>query len=483
MIRFNLNFVFQGFLVLIVALSFFLNLNSYPGQKYLFFFFNIITLSLFFTLYKFKVSYFELFFFILLILGFWFKLFFILYSDDYLAYEGDFKLITDKSRIGKIYDETLIVIIFAFLACLIGCRVRKFFEKKLFKFGPVRFSMKKKFKNFYKINRFRIMFFFIIFLVTIWFLNYNYKIYSKGIVNNEIPILLNYIFAWLFNYGLSVFAAMYIFIDFYVFREKKIIFIGIFETFFSNISILSRAFALVFLVYLKGFIDTLKDYKSNLNVKNFFLKISFFGAIFFLISLFIVNEIRGKTFFIGNKSNIEKKIDLDISNKITNNFIDFKKLAVERWVGIDSLLSVSNYPYKNIDLFLESLKEKKLHREQSFYMKNFYTNFVFEKNANENLNTVILPGIIAFLYYSGSKLLVFLGIIFFIVFFSLIEKFFWNYSQNRILSSIIGFTLAMRLAHFGYLPVNTIQYLFSLLITFFIVFFISSIFLKFEWKR
>ena len=327
------------------------------------------------------------------------------------------------------------------------------------------------------------MFFFIIFLVTIWFLNYNYKIYSKGIVNNEIPILLNYIFAWLFNYGLSVFAAMYIFIDFYVFREKKIIFIGIFETFFSNISILSRAFALVFLVYLKGFIDTLKDYKSNLNVKNFFLKISFFGAIFFLISLFIVNEIRGKTFFIGNKSNIEKKIDLDISNKITNNFIDFKKLAVERWVGIDSLLSVSNYPYKNIDLFLESLKEKKLHREQSFYMKNFYTNFVFEKNANENLNTVILPGIIAFLYYSGSKLLVFLGIIFFIVFFSLIEKFFWNYSQNRILSSIIGFTLAMRLAHFGYLPVNTIQYLFSLLITFFIVFFISSIFLKFEWKR
>ena len=49
---------------------------------------------------------------------------------------------------------------------------------------------------------------------------------------------------------------------------------------------------------------------------------------------------------------------------------------------------------------------------------------------------------------------------------------------NAILSSIIGYALAMRLVHFGYLPLNTIPFLLSFIITLLFVALISKIIWK-----
>ncbi len=113
-------------------------------------------------------------------------------------------------------------------------------------------------------------------------------------------------------------------------------------------------------------------------------------------------------------------------------------------------------------------------------MNHFFKSFKFEDDIDPSLNTVILPGLIAFLYYSGSYILVGLGVIFFILFFSYIELIFFKFSNNNnILASIIGFALAWRLSHFGYLPLNTFQFLISFFLTFILVIIIT----KFVWKN
>ena len=58
----------------------------------------------------------------------------------------------------------------------------------------------------------------------------------------------------------------------------------------------------------------------------------------------------------------------------------------------------------------------------------------------------------------------------------MIEKLFLHFSgNNSILSNIIGYALATRVAHFGYVPYNTINYLLSLVGTLILVIIISRI--------
>ena len=153
-------------------------------------------------------------------------------------------------------------------------------------------------------------------------------------------------------------------------------------------------------------------------------------------------------------------------------------LSVNRWVGIDALLSVSQNENISFEFFKSSLSEKKQFRKGSFYIDNFYQNF--ENTEKENFNVVITPGLIPFLYYTGSVIFVFISMIIIIIFCSLIEKIFFLFSaKNEILINVIGYAMAVRVTHFGYLPYNTFNYLLSLLITLFFVYILSLVI----WKK
>ena len=104
----------------------------------------------------------------------------------------------------------------------------------------------------------------------------------------------------------------------------------------------------------------------------------------------------------------------------------------------------------------------------------------FKYSGKENLNVVITPGLIPFLYYTGSVTFVFISMIIIILFCSLIEKLFFLYSaKNQLLINIIGYAMAVRAAHFGYLPYNTINYLLSIFLTLLFVYILSI----FIWKK
>ena len=230
-------------------------------------------------------------------------------------------------------------------------------------------------------------------------------------------------------------------------------------------TILSRSFVLFFLAYSRGFLSIIKN-KKNFIFNNFFLKI-FFSIIIIFFSIKFVSDSRN-IFFYDNKD--QKNIT------IQETFSEIVSLAINRWVGIDALLSVSQNKKNSFELIKSALKEKKEISNKSFYIQNFFKKFEYNKLNNEKLNVVITPGIVAFLYYSGSIIFVFFSIIAIIILFSLIEKIFFLLSGNNfILSNIIGFSLANRIAHFGYVPFNTLYFILSFIITLLLVFFLNKI--------
>ena len=431
-------------------------------------------------IFKKNTTYFEFFFFSFLILGFWLKPNFVLFFENFRFTEGDIaylKLSTQKKK--EIFNESFFVIIIAFIASILSSVFRKHLQIIFIKKETKKISFKKNFVKFYRRNRIRLLFFYVLSLVLINFINIYFNIYSKGLVNNEIPNFIRSFFAWCFNYGISAMTAIYLFVDILIFKEKKFFLLGLFETFISNITIMSRAFFLTFVAYLKGLIDLMNRLKIKYSNRGIILLI-FIISFFFVISFIFVEKLRNKNYII-EKENNERILYSQSLVKVDKNFYKkIIKIGVTRWVGIDGLLSVTANDEKSFNLFFRALQEKPDYGQKSFYMKNFFSSFKIESSLNKNLNTVILPGVVAFLYYSGSYLFVFFGMIFFLLLFTFLEILFTKYSNNNnILASIIGFALAWRLSNFGYLPINTIQFIFSFIGTLIIVVCIS----KLLWKK
>ena len=162
--------------------------------------------------------------------------------------------------------------------------------------------------------------------------------------------------------------------------------------------------------------------------------------------------------------------------KINKTYNEIISLSIHRWVGIDSLLAVSQNKNLNFKFFLSSFNEKKNIKKKSFYIDNFFTKFKYDKAEKKNLNRIITPGIVAFLYYSGSLFFVFISMILIILFCIYIEKLFYDFSmKNIILANIIGYALSIRLIHFGYVPLNTLNFLFSFFLTFVLINFAMNI--------
>jgi hypothetical protein len=302
--------------------------------------------------------------------------------------------------------------------------------------------------------------------------NFNYKIYSKGLVNNNIYSAIKYFYSWCLTYGLAVLVSQLMYIDFHVFNKKKIFILGFIEAFFTNVVIYSRASLLISCAYLRGFL-LLIQIKKNFLISPFSIfKFVFIIYIFFLISFYSVKQLRFSFFYKPN-NNIN-------SVSMTEAINEIKHLSINRWVGIDALLSVSQSNKLNFSFFLSAWKERKEVRNNSFYINHFFKSFKYSDDEKANVNIVITPGLIAFLLYSGSAFVVFFSVLFLVLICVFIEKTFFMFSfGNIILSHIIGYALALRLIHFGYVPSNTINFLISFLLTLCGIYIMSKII----WKK
>ena len=440
---------FYIFTSLVFLISYFLNFNNYIGNKFLFFIFQFSSFALFLTAIKKDNSSFEFFTYFFFLLSFWFKFNCILYFENINVTEGDFNLTISN------YDNSTFIIIVVFISCILTSFVKKFILKNYITNNE--FKLNHKFITFYKRYKIFIYLLFCIFLIFIWITNSYNKIYSKGLVNENVPLFIKYFYSWNLNYGLAVLTSILIYIDFLIFKNKRIFIFGILESFFTQINIYSRSFLLYFFAYLRGFLQLHNTKNFNFS-KLLATKISLVVLIFFILSFYSANKLRNNQFYNYDKA--------QTSIPLMTTFNEIFYLSINRWVGIDALLAVSQSKNLNFKFFLSALHEKRNIKEESFYNKNFFKRFENSKIKNKNLNLIVTPGIVAFLYYSGSAFFVFFAISILILICSYIEMLFYYFSlRNIILANIIGYALALRFIHFGYVPINTINFILSFILT------------------
>ena len=471
----------------IIFFTAFLIISIYASQFYegsifgFYFFFLLLT---FFYLTNSKSCYFEIFFSSYLFLGFWFK-----YVFSLIFYNG---IIYDSGQIKSTkIDEVLILTILITFVCLISSFLNKKFINIDTKKNETR--IKSFCENFYLNNRSIILITFILLISFVGFFNNKLGIFQRGFIYlPETSMYINNFIKWLLLFGFTTFSCFIIHIEILNYKKINIftVIIAFFEIFISYTSMLSRSFiinsiSLIFPIYQKSL------FFKKAHDKKF---ISLFVVIIFLalISLYVVNNIRLSKLYSmqdewtanqNKQLNIESPKDLKIKeynfqipkselenlqNKPVTPTKVINFILINRWIGIDSLIVVNSFEKKNFDLFFQSLREEKSNFDNTFYEKTF--NLSSEKlNIEINqkyLKGNTLPGIISFLYYSGSVYFVLISLFIIFILCNSFERLIKKITQgNTIFVCFLSNMIATRLIHFGYAPKDTYLFILSILLS------------------
>ena len=440
---------------------------NYNGNKIIYLVFSLIGNFLIFFSFRKNAIFLETFFGLLLWLGFWFKFTLTISFTDGVFREG---VGTFNYSIHS-FNETLLVSTIGLLGFISGGYFREFF---LFRY-PEKLSFNFKNNNFFINNKNTIWIIFIIFFTYVAASNFYLKIYQKGLLPVED---FNFIFSgtykWLLLFGMTSISSIIIFFEInilkkYLFISSLIIFL---EIFFSAFSMLSRgmifnSFAILFGIY--KFTKKINNYQK---ISEYFKSIIIISVLFY-ISVASVNYVRSNYFYVGKSSNFVKEMmeksftkekqgikKTEKYNTLTKHHFEFTYLLINRWVGIDGVMSViSKKELLNVDLLKESFSERANSETPTFYEMKFgledlenYT-YVRKKQQYSNVKGNTLPGLIAVSYYAGSYYLLFFIIFLITILASIIEYFAFRFSnRNLIFSALIGQIIAFRFIHFGYLP-------------------------------
>ncbi len=474
------NFFKFFFIFCIIVLTVF-GLQNFIGNKIIYLSFSLICNFLIFFALRKNAIFFETFFSIFLWLGFWFKFTCTLVLSDG-KFRGDGTGMFDYTS--KSFDETLIISQIAILAFITAGFFREYF---IFKY-PKKITLNNFKQNFFSYGRKKIWIIYIVFFLLIGLINFYFKIYQKGLVPiYDLNFLLSGIFKWLLLFGLSAISATLIFYEYDFFKKfffisALIIFIETFTTSFSMISrgMFFNAFALLYGIY------KFSNKVNQPNNLNFYLKSFLFIIILFYISVSTVNYIRANYFYVGKSFEF-------VNDKFTDNLEEDKThkkysspkqinseilyLIVNRWVGIDGVMSVSaKRDLLNLSFLISAFKERASLDTPTFYeMKFDLRENKISDNLYKNVKGNTLPGIIGFLYYSGSYYILFFSIFLISIISAFIELLSFKLSsQNLIFSSLIGQVIAFRFIHFGYLPHQTYLLFGSIIFTIILLFVLNS---------
>lgn len=442
--------------VILVMLAIF----SYPGSKLIYLFFSASFLSLFFLGFSKNRIFFDTFLGGLMLLGFWSKLSFFLISGFRHTGEavGHFDFSDAK------FDKALLVASVGALGFVAVRLLRPLFFK--YSNNPSPSPTPSSFDNLYLRNKRLILGIFTFLIILVGVSNIYLGIYQRGMLPERVlPFKLNSVYTWLLLFGLTSISSLLINIELKHLRKISLplIFITIFELFFSNISILSRAmivsfFALIFAVYLKSQIDKLK-LQLKLIITTLLIFITFFGS-----SVYLTQHIRHSVFYNPDYT-IKSRLDgflLAANEKVRfyhgkQKFFEkvFQGLLINRWVGLEGTMAVSSYPNLSWDLFKESLNEKSIEEGTSFYDKKI-TQSHYVYNTKSRNRHITLPGVIGFFFYPGSYLFLFIATFLMGLIGAIIEIISFKLSaRNMIFASLTSCVVAFRFAHFGFAPLRS----------------------------
>ena len=430
-------------------------LKEYQGQSYVYILFSFVSYLLIYFGFRKNALFFDSFIGVFLWLGFWLKatVRIIFFDGVPLApHAVEFK------STGTEYDQVLLISTCAFSGIFIASWLR---QKYLFIYpDKVDEVCQPGLYNIYIKYRKLVLFLFVLIFVSVAAINLLLGIYQRGeISQTTLPYGLNGVLKWLLLFGLASFSAILLKFEYLVAKKTTFLvaFITLLESFFSSISLLSRGMILNLSSLGYGAVRELKLFKIKLKVR-FFLG-CFLGFIFlFGSSVLTVNYIR----VLSSESSITEKPGMESNTeKLTKQRNDLiyltlqqsKILFVERWVGLEGVMSVSSYPNKGWDLWREAWQEKYSENITSFYdIKLINSHYQYVKN-HHYINT---PGIIGFLFYPGSYSFLFVCMVLISLGASCLEIFIYKFGgKNIILCSLLAQVIAYRLASFGYVPAQS----------------------------
>ena len=466
---------------------------NYTGNKFLYSLFTITNIYLIIFAFRKKAIFFETFFSLLLFLGYWFKFTMIISFTDGVFREG----VGNFDYSSNNFDYGLIISIIGIIPLIIFGHIRERFF-----YYPEKINLIKNRNNFFVKYRKSIIFLFLTLVLTISMINAYFQIYQKGLLPiNEINFFFSGTIKWLLLFGLTSISTVLIFLEYNYFKKifNLTIFISLLEVFLSSLSMISRGMIFNSSALLYGIYKYNKKTVKIMKKENFYIYV-FITIVFFYLSVMMVNTIRTNYFYVGKSAietkketgekllleNIDQKYLEEIKSKKFN-FVDLNNevfyLIINRWVGIDSTLVVSqNKDMLSKNLFVLALNEKPKKNYPTFYEKTFFLEDVKtynEKNPYVNVKGNTLTGVISFLFFTGSFIFLFIGMLVLVAIGSLIEIISYKISNsNLIFASLIGQIIAFRYIHFGYLPKQSYLLFGSIILTLIIMYMFMNKFIK-----
>ena len=492
---------------IIIVISFGCSSYLYSGNKLIFslFFFSIhlyVVISFFFS-----NLFFDKVLSTFLWLGFYMAIFFKIIFKVQSLKEGDgnFAYLPDQFNKVLIWSSVAILAFIASSLChKFMIKLKKLDEKDNFKLI-----------SFYKKYRYKTLSIFLILILIINFYNFKFGIYQKGLTPlHEIHPFLLIILKFFIIFGLTAISTLLV--DYEIKSKNKltllILLIFYFEIITTSTVLLSRSY-----IFLGGFIlfsilIFYKVEKVNANYVNSFLLNIFVLVFVFLINIQFINsagdikyfdpqfiysdqikEIKEKKYdttkelelindekkiLMKHIKKIEDKKNISYKEKIYNKFKNISFLIQNRFIGFESLAIVTSSERQSKEAFWNAFQEEISYQpKKGYYSKNFMnTGGANLISGSLRQHTVFLPGIIAFVSYYGSLIFLFISLFLLHFFLSYIEKISYTLSFNsRVFSSFVGFTLAYRLIHFGYVPKNSYMLLAAIFISIFGIFIISKL--------
>jgi hypothetical protein len=457
-------------LAIIFVAIFILLLTSYASQKYsgnisVFLLFTVTANFLLYLGFSKNAIFFDTFIGVLFWLGFWLKLTIRVTFFDGFFHEpiGSF----DRSDIA--FDQSLLVATCGMLGLIFVSLIRR----KLFFNYPNNIENISHINLFYIYKRYRkyILFLFLFLFLFISISNFALGIYQRGIITQtKLPFGLSGLYKWLLLFGLASFSALFLNFEFKVNKKQPFVmfFLSLLESFFSNVSMLSRGMVLNSSALLFGALVSFRINAIKIRLNSVVVVLLTFSIMFFSSSL-LVNYFRVNLY--------ENSENSSTWNRIIERTAP---LFIDRWVGMEGVMAVSSHPNLSWNLLNTALKESYNEREASFYDNTFIRSPYFDIDKTKH-HFISLPGIVAFFFYSGSFWFLFVSMFVLGGFAALIEFSVYKLGgQNLILTALFSQILAYRFTSFGYVPAQSYLLLGALFFNLLLIYFAEKFFAFFR---
>jgi hypothetical protein len=430
---------------------------EYAGSTWVYLLFTVLSTAVLFFGFGRGAIFFDAFIGVLLWIGFWLK-----FSVRTAFSDGRFNIsVGNFDGAPASLDKALLVVCCALAAILLARWMR---QRWVFRYPD---SLPQIFYTglfaFYRRYRIAVLVGFVLAVLMVCLSNAWFGIYQRGqVARVNLPFGLNGVYAWMLMFGMASVSAIVLRFEFELNRERYWIAISIalLETALSNISLWSRGMILNGSSLLYGAVAQFRrsEPRLRLGLASFVL-LAFVG--FFVVSVLSVNWLRANAFYDAHPDIATGEA---VSEQTTLLFLD-------RWVGIEGVMAVVGSERTGWGVFGEALAERFDTSANAFYDQHFVES-AYDNTRDGGTHFISLPGYIAFLYYPGSPLFLFVAVFVFSVGAALIEYFVYRFGgKNLVLCALIAQVVAFRYTSFGYVPMQSYLLFGSILLNVLILYF------------